>query len=399
MTSRQFATGTAPVVIIGAGPSGLAAAAMLRRASVPSVVLERERIGASWARHYDHLALHTARRGSHLPGLPLPRRYGSWVARDDFVRYLEHYREHHRLQVRTGTAVHQVTPVPAGPGGRWRVHTGDGIVAARAVVVATGRCHTPRVPDWPGLAGYGGTLLHSAHYRAPAPYRGRSVLVVGAGNSGTEIAAALAGAGAKKVWLSLRTPPNILPRDVSRWHLAGRMTELLPLALRDRSALMTQRCALPDLTPFGVPRPRTGPFTRNAQEGNNPVLDHGFVAAVRAGRVQPVAAVTGFDGSRVNLADGSRLTPDAVIAATGYRPCLEELLPGLDVLDDSGRPIVTGPRTCAAAPHLYFAGYTNLLSGALYQAGVEARRIARAIATDTTSMPRQRRASGSNHPS
>lgn len=366
---------------------------MLRRAGVPALVLERgDRAGESWARRYDHLELHTARAGSRLPGLGLPRRYGPWVSRDDFVHYLERYREHHRLTVRSGTAVRRIEPVHGVTGTRWRVRTGEGTVEARAVVVATGRCHTPHVPDWPGREGFTGTLLHAADYRSPAAYEGRSVLVVGAGNSGTEIASVLAREGAGTVWLAFRTPPTILPRSSSRWHAAGRLTERLPLAWRDRSALLTQRCAVPDLTSFGIPRPRRGPFTRNAEEGNNPVLDHGFVAAVKSRRVRPVAAVAGFDGRRVALADGSHLTPDTVIAATGYSSGLDELLPGPDILDASGRPVAHGPQTCPAAPHLYFAGFTNPLSGALYQAGVEARGIARAIAAEARFVPWQRSA-------
>lgn len=371
---------SAPTIVIGAGPHGLAAAALLNRSGEPTVILEQsDHVGASWAQRYDHLRLHTTPSASKLPGLPVPRQAGPWVSRDDYVRYLEGYAAHHRLAVRVATPAHRIER--AGPGSRaqWLVHTPDGPVPTNAVVVATGRCHTPHLPHWPGRSSFTGTLLHSAHYRSPAPYRGQHVLVVGSGNSGTEIASVLAGAGAERVQISVRTPPNVLPRSSARWHAVGRLTEVLPLALRDRTSLLTQRLAVPDLTSRGLPRPRTGLYTRNAREGVSPVLDHGFVDAVRSGRVEPVAAVQAFDGPDVVLADGTRLRPDTVIAATGYQSNLHDLVGSLGVLDEAGRPLAVGAQNHPAAPLLYFAGYTNPLTGVLRQAGIEARAIARAF--------------------
>lgn len=150
------------------------------------------------------------------------------MSRDDYVRYLERYVAHHRLDVRLTTPVERIERAEPGSGAQWLVHTPDGPLPTGAVVVATGRCHTPNLPRWPGRSMFTGTLLHSAHYRSPAPYRGRDVLVVGAGNSGTEIASVLAGAGAGRVRIAVRTPPNILPRSSARWHAAGRLTEALP---------------------------------------------------------------------------------------------------------------------------------------------------------------------------
>lgn len=160
----------------------------------------------------------------------------------------------------------------------------------------------------------------------------------------------------------------------------GRQTDgRSPLAWRDRTSLLTQRLAVPDLTSRGLPRPRTGLYTRNAREGVNPVLDHGFVDAVRSGRVEPVAAVEAFDGPDVVLADGTRLRPDTVIAATGYRSDLRDLVGSLGVLDEAGQPPAVGEQRHSAASRLYFTGYTNPLTGVLRQAGIEARAIARAL--------------------
>lgn len=379
---------SAPTIVIGAGPHGLAAAALLNRSGEPTVILERsDRVGASWAQRYDHLRLHTTPGASKLPGLSVPRQAGPWVSRDDYVRYLERYVAHHRLDVRVSTPVRRIERAEPGSGAQWLVHTPDGPVPTGAVVVATGRCHTPNLPHWPGRSTFTGTLLHSAHYRSPAPYRGQHVLVVGAGNSGTEIAGVLAGAGTERVRIAVRTPPNILPRSSARWHAVGRLTEVLPLAWRDRTSLLTQRLAVPDLTSRGLPRPRTGLYTRNALEGVNPVLDHGFVDAVRSGRVEPVAAVQAFDGPDVLLADGTRLRPDTVIAATGYRPDLHDLVGSLGVLDDAGQPLAVGAQTHPEAARLYFAGYTNPLTGVLRQAGVEARAIAHAFRREKARAP------------
>ncbi|MFJ4815950.1 flavin-containing monooxygenase [Streptomyces sp. NPDC088801] len=388
MSSTPQQNLSAPTIVIGAGPHGLAAAALLRRSGVPTVILERsDRVGASWAQRYDHLRLHTTPGTSSLPGLSVPRRAGPWVSRDDYVRYLESYVIHHRLDVRVNTLVQRIERAEPGSGAQWMVHIPDGPVTAGAVVVATGRCHTPNVPDWPGHSTFTGTLLHSAHYRSPAPYRVRDVLVVGTGNSGTEIAGVLAGAGAARVRIAVRTPPNILPRSSARWHAVGRLTEALPLAWRDRTSLLTQRLAVPDLTSRGLPRPRTGLYTRNAREGVNPVLDHGFVDAVRSGRVEPVAAVQAFDGPDVLLADGTRLQPDTVIAATGYRPNLHNLVGSLGVLDEDGHPLAVGAQTHPEASRLYFTGYTNPLTGVLRQAGIEARAIAQELRRETVRAP------------
>lgn len=371
---------SAPTIVIGAGPHGLAAAALLNRSGEPTVILERsDHVGASWAQRYDHLRLHTTPSTSQLPGLPVPRQAGPWVSRDDYVRYLEGYAAHHRLDVRVATLAQHIERAEPGSRALWLVHTPDGPVRTNAVVVATGRCHTPHLPHWPGRSSFTGRLLHSAHYRSPAPYRGQHVLVVGTGNSGTEIASVLAGAGVERVQISVRTPPNILPRSSARWHAVGRLTEALPLAWRDRTSLLTQRLSVPDLTSRGLPRPRTGLYTRNAREGVSPVLDNGFVDAVRSGRVEPVAAVQAFDGPDVVLADGIRLRPDTVIAATGYRSNLQGLVGSLGVLDEAGHPLAVGAQNHPAAPRLYFAGYTNPLTGVLRQAGIEARAIARAF--------------------
>lgn len=373
--------GDRPVYVIGGGPGGLSVAAALRARGVRAVVLEKsDRAGASWRAHYDRLRLHTTRRLSALPGLAMPRSFGRWVARDNVIRYLEKYAEHHELEVVTGVQVSRLERTADGAG--WLLHaTGGRELTGSAVVVATGYNHSPRLPDWPGRDTYTGELLHASDYREPSPYAGKDVLVVGVGNTGAEIAVDLIDGGAARVRLAVRTAPHIVRRSTAGWaaQRSGILCRRLPVPVVDRLARVIARLSVPDLSARGLPRPDTGLYTR-AHEGAIPVQDVGLIDAVRTGRVEPVAAVESFEEDKVVLADGTRVGPDAVIAATGYTPALEPLLGHLDVLDQRGRPRAHGPRTVPGAPDLYFTGFTTPISGMLRELARDAGRIAGAVA-------------------
>ncbi|GAB2992665.1 NAD(P)/FAD-dependent oxidoreductase [Streptomyces pseudoechinosporeus] len=370
-----------PVYVIGGGPGGLSAAYALRAQGVRAVVLERsEHVGASWRRHYDRLHLHTTRRLSSLPGLAMPRSFGRWVSRDNVVRYLEKYAEHHELEVVTGVEVSRVEPAADGTGWLLRA-TGGRELTGSAVVIATGYNHTPHVPDWPGRDAHKGELLHAGQYRNAAPYAGRDVLVVGIGNTGAEIAVDLVEGGAARVRLSVRTVPHILRRSTAGWpaQRTGILVRRLPVGLVDRLAGPVGKISVPDLSAHGLPRPDTGLYSR-VNEGSIPVQDVGLIDAVRKGQVEIVPAVDAFEDGKVVLANGDRIDPDVVIAATGYRRALEDIVGHLGVLDERGRPVVHGARTPKNAPGLYFTGFTNPISGMLRELALDAQKIAKAVA-------------------
>ncbi|WP_406363014.1 flavin-containing monooxygenase [Streptomyces sp. NBC_01579] len=373
-----------PVYVVGGGPGGLAAAAALREQGVRAVVLEKSgSVGASWRGHYDRLHLHTTRRWSALPGLAMPRRFGRWVSRDHVVRYLEKYVEHHELEVVTGVEVTRIDRAADGTG--WQLTaTGGRVLTGRAVVVATGYNHTPRIPDWAGRDTFAGELVHARDYRNPAPYAGKDVLVVGIGNTGAEIAVDLVEGGASRVRIAVRTVPHIVRRSTAGWpaQATGILVRRLPVRLVDRAGRLMAKVAVPDLAEQGLPRPDTGLYSR-VKDGAIPVQDVGLIDAVRGGRVVPVATVESFDKEAVVLADGTRITPDAVIAATGYRRALEPLVGHLDVLDARGRPVVHGSRTPKHAPGLHFTGFTNPISGMFREMALDARKIARKLAKNT----------------
>jgi putative flavoprotein involved in K+ transport len=371
-----------PAVVIGAGPAGLAMGGALKEVGVEALLLDRaERVGSSWRGHYERLHLHTMRRFSGLPGLPIPRAYGQWVGRDDVARYLEDYAAHHRLRIQLGTAVESLRRTD----GKWRIGTANGSVETRRVVVATGYNHTPLLPDWPGRDSFVGELIHASRYRNAAPYRGRDVLVVGAGNTGAEIAVDLVEGGAARVRLAIRTPPNIVLRQLGGvpTQVMSILMRSLPTAAVDRFVALLQRLTIGDLSRFGLPPAPRGVFTSVIRDGQIPIIDVGLIELVKKGRVEIVKAVKRLDGGEVVLVDGARISPTLVIAATGYRRGLERLVGHLQLLDERGLPIVHGPVTHSSAPGLYFIGYTNPVSGNLRELGIDARRIARAWSKDS----------------
>lgn len=383
------------VVVIGAGPGGLAVAAALGGRGVRALVVDRSAdVGSSWRNHYERLHLHTPRRWSGLPGHPIPRRFGRWVAREDVVRYLEEYVDHHGIRLRLGTAVTGVERATdpaveaADPAARWVVRFADDTTTtAGHVVVATGYNHTPVTPDWPGLDGFTGDLVLARDYRNGRPFAGRDVLVVGTGNTGTEIATDLAEHGATRVWLAVRTPPHIIRRDMLGWPAQGTgiLVRRLPPKLVDRVAHGLSVVQEPDLTAYGMPRAAPGLYSR-VLEGRVPVQDVGIVDAIRTRRVEPVAAVERFDGDEVVLSDGTRLRPDAVLVAAGYRAGLEPLVGDLGVLNGRGLPVVHGAHEPPGARGLWFTGFTNPISGMLRELRIDGERIAASITGSDTSL-------------
>lgn len=365
-------------IVVGAGPGGLAVAAMLQRGGVETVVVDRaDGVGAAWRAHYERLHLHTVRWLSNLPGLRIPRRYGKWVARDDVVRYLEEYATHHRLEVRLTTEITRLDR----SGDEWVLRSPQGDLTATYVVVATGFNQTPVLPDWPGAGEFTGELLHASSYRNATPYVGKDVLVVGSGNTGAEIALDLIEAGAHSVRVSVRTPPHIVRRQqngVANPTL-GVALRRLPAPVIDWIAGALRRVTVGDLTEFGLATPTDGLVERVLRDDAIPLVDMGFLDALKAGQVEIVAAVDGFDGDRVLLSDGEALQVDAVVAATGYRRDLDPLVGHLGVLGGGDRPVVRGGATAPGSPNLWFTGYTNPISGMFRELGIDAKRIARAV--------------------
>lgn len=366
-----------PIVVVGAGPAGLAAAAALKSRGLAVRLLDRgPAVGANWRTRYDGFHLNTVRWLSHLPGLRMPSRMGRWVGRDDFVEYLERYAAHHQLRLHPDVRVLRIDPDPKR---RWLVATDAGELDAPAVVVATGAFDVPITPPWPGQSRFRGDLRHASEYRNPAPYAGQHVVVVGCGASGLEIATLLARGGVAQVNLSVRSCQNLFTRQ---WHGLP-LTPLpamqrLPTAVLDVSGAALQRLLGKDW-PSPLPRAEARLGTALRRDGREPVVADGAVEALREGRIRLVPGVADLLEHAVLLDDGQTLRGDAVIAATGYVNSLGKLVGHLGVVDERGLPLACDGKAITAAPGLAFVGFEPTVTGRLLRMSRQAREAARTV--------------------
>ena len=226
------------VVIVGAGPAGLAAAWAIRRGGHdPLVVEQADAVAASWRGRHDHLRLNTHRAFSHQPGARIPRRCGPYPARDDYAAYLQEYSAGMRL--RLSTRVHRIDRTDEG----WVLALDRGSLTTAHVVIATGSDAEPVMPDWPGLASFRGTVIHAGQFRNVAQMAGRDVLVVGPGNSGVDLLGYLAASDAGRLWLSARSGMTVTPRRLGGvpLHPVSLALRRLPVRWQDVTARAVQR--------------------------------------------------------------------------------------------------------------------------------------------------------------
>jgi cation diffusion facilitator CzcD-associated flavoprotein CzcO len=366
-------SGTVDAVVIGAGPAGLASAACLSQRGLEAVILEKSAtVGAVWRRHYDRLHLHSHRRHSALPGLPMPATYGRYPSRTQLIEYLESYASRFDLKPVFNACVEDAQRDGAG----WRVRVGETMWRARSLVVATGWADYPHSPTWPGMETFGGQILHSSRYHNPRPFLGQRLLVVGFGNSGAEIALDLAEAGVA-VTLSVRGPVNIVPRDllgvpILTWAIAQ---SWLPARLVDALNAPILRLAVGSIEKLGLTRAAKGPLQLIEEEGRVPLLDAGTLSQIRAGRIGVRGPIASLAPNTVVFSRSAPERFDAIILATGFRPDLRALLPNCaGVLSEDGKPLVSGAPT--TEPGLYFCGALTSPTGQLREIGFEAVRIA-----------------------
>jgi len=365
-------------IIVGAGPAGLAVAAALRRRNLAFAILERnDTIASSWRSHYERLHLHTPKNHSALPFMTFPRAFPRYPSRDQVIEYLQDYARHFDLVPHLQTDVLCCTrTADAG----WEVQSSRGTYCARHLVVASGYSRVPHRPSWPGLENFAGPVLHSSGYSSGRRFRGQTVLVVGFGNSGAEIALDLAECGAQSA-VAVRGAVNVIPRDILGVPaidvaLAGRF---LPPRIFDWLSAVAIRLAIGDLSRLAIRKRDVGPAVEILKYGQVPVIDVGTVAAIRSGTIGVRPAIAAFARDEVRFVDGTSGRFDAIVLATGYHTGLRALFAdATGVLDAGGRPQASGRE---AAAGLYFCGFHVVPTGLLREIAIEAVRIGNQIAS------------------
>lgn len=367
---------TGDVLVIGAGPAGLAAAWHLEQAGIPYTIVERtDHIGSTWAALYPSLRLNTASFVSHLPGQRIPLRYGLYMMGDEFYAYLRDYAARHPFNIRFGVEVTRLTPADDG----WCAHLRsvgqpDELTSGhfRFVIVASGRFGKPYLPPLPGMTDFTGAILHAGAYRQASAFRGQRVVVAGSGPSGTDIALELQHTAALPVLLSIRTDiviarryPYGLPDTL--WQVIVRSV----VPVRWRKAVLNRIVyqGYPDTDGLGM---TLAPNRTDRRGSSAPIRGRGLIDAVRAGCIVPVAGIASFhpapaeaSGGVVELMDGSRHTVDAAILSTGYRPAIDYLDFPYET-DTDGWPVRVSRNVEGGSPAV--AGYAGLyLVGRFYR--------------------------------
>lgn len=310
------------VVVIGAGQSGLAIGYFLARQGRRFVILEAaDSIGAAWQTRWDSLVLFTPRRYSALAGLAFPGDPDGYPTRDEVTAYLEQYAATFELSVELNSAVRSVTVAD----GKFVVGLGDSRLEADQVVVATGPFQIPNVPALAGELAPELFQTHSTGYRRPSDVPEGSVVVVGGGNTGYQIAQELSATHQVHLAVGSRQKPlpqRFLGRDLFWWLTK---TGLIKKTVDTRIGRRLQH--------------------RDTLIGSTP-------RKARRHGVDLKPRVVGAAGRTISFADGSDLDVDAVIWATGYRSDFSWIEP--PVHDQSGR--VRHRRGVTDVPGLYFLG-------------------------------------------
>ncbi len=369
---------TRPYCLIGAGPAGLSAARWLKALDVPFEGFERNPgVGGIWnigfpgSPMYESAHFISSKTLSGFRDFPMPDSYADYPSHRQILGYIESYADRFGLRphFRFGISIDAARPTPDGG---WVVRLADGVEKSYAGLIAAVGCEwRPFVATFPGS--FDGELIHSREYKHPRQFEGRRVLVVGAGNSGCDIACD-AGRSAARAFLSLRRGYYFIPK-----YIFGQPADVfdergphLPYFIERPILQGLLRLLNGDVTRLGLPRPDHSILE------SHPVMNTQILHALGHGDLEVRPDIKEFRGGAVAFVDGKVDEIDLVVLATGYVRGVPFLSPGTLPDDDVGDLFLNVFHR--RERNLFVLGHFTTDGGAYPLADRQAELVARVIA-------------------
>lgn len=350
------------IMIIGAGPAGLAMAGRLRKAKLAFEVLEKsDKIASAWHGHYDRLHLHTVKQLSALPHHDFDDSYPTYVPRLQLIKYFEDYAQKFDIKPHFNTDVKEISRNE----GKWHIRTQREEHTADHVIIATGVNRTMNMPKWTGQEEYTGKIIHSRSYRNPQELGSKKVLVVGMGNTGAEVAYDLSEHDVN-THISVRGEIGLIPRDVNGRpvQLTAKTLDKLPFGIGDWLGTQIRKIIIGDMGKYGLKLSKMHPAVQLKETGKTPVIDIGTAKAIKAGKIIVHPAIERFTASGVVFEDGGEEDFDTILLATGYRADIHDFLSECDGLfDKNGLPKEKTGK--GKRKNMYFLGFDNYKLGGI----------------------------------
>uniref|UniRef100_M8CGG5 indole-3-pyruvate monooxygenase n=1 Tax=Aegilops tauschii TaxID=37682 RepID=M8CGG5_AEGTA len=329
------------VLIVGAGPAGLATASCLSQFSIPYVIVDRESCSTSLWRYrtYDRLKLHLAKEFCELPHMSYPLDAPTYIPKTLFVQYLDDYVERFNIKPKYLTSVESSTF--DNDEKCWSIVAHDMAKStivrftAKFFVMASGENSAENIPMIPGLQSFPGDVIHSSSYKSGKSYSGMNVLVVGFGNSGMEIAYDLA--------------IHIMTKELIR--LGMTLARRLPLNLVD-NLVMAANLIFGDLSRYGIRRPKMGPMILKSETGRSAVIDVGTVGLIKKGIINVQGSTSKIMGDIVEFQCRKKISFDAIVFASGYKSTANIWLKVLDEAAARAAAIPIALEVAGAVTHI-----------------------------------------------
>jgi dimethylaniline monooxygenase (N-oxide forming) len=366
--------------VIGAGSSGIASCQVLGARGIPYDCFEKgSAVGGNWrylndngmSAAYKSLFINTSRKLMEYKSYAMPDHYPDYPHHTQIAAYFDDYVDHFELRehIRFNTEVTRVEP--AAEGG-WDVTLGDGATTRYgAVLVANGHHWNPRMPDPPFPGEFGGRVMHAHEYKTPEGMEDRNVLVLGIGNSATDIAVETSRVS-NMTYLAMRRGAHVIPKYLQGKptdELGTELTSRLPLAVQRRAYARLLKTAQGAMESYGLPKP-----DHKLLEAH-PTISSDLLPRIGHGRVTVKPNIERLEGDRVRFTDGTVEPVDVIVFCTGYRITFPFFSPDLVKVDGNRIPLyrrVVDPEH----PGLYFIGLIQPLGAIMPIAELQSEWVA-----------------------